>query len=29
MDDYVAKPLKDGIVYEMIEKWGKNKNIKI
>lgn len=22
MDDYVAKPLKDGIVYEMIEKWG-------
>ncbi len=23
MDDYVSKPLKDGIVYEMIEKWGK------
>lgn len=25
MDDYVAKPLKDGIVYEMIEKWGAKK----
>jgi signal transduction histidine kinase/CheY-like chemotaxis protein len=25
MDDYVAKPLKDGIVYEMIEKWGVKK----
>ena len=25
MDDYVAKPLKDGIVYEMIEKWGVQK----
>ena len=24
MNDYVSKPLKDGIVYEMIEKWGKS-----
>jgi CheY-like chemotaxis protein len=22
MDDYISKPLKEGIVYEMIEKWG-------
>jgi CheY-like chemotaxis protein len=21
MDDYITKPLKEGIVYEMIEKW--------
>jgi CheY-like chemotaxis protein len=22
MDDYISKPLKEGIVYEMIKKWG-------
>ncbi|NJN78165.1 MAG: response regulator [Saprospiraceae bacterium] len=22
MDDYISKPLKEGIVYEMIQKWG-------